>query len=337
MASIIAHATDLPIRRGILRTGCIALICLAMGAVAHAETYPSRIIKIIVPFTPGGATDVVGRVVAQKLSERLKQPVVVENRPGAGGNVGAEAVARSDPDGYTLLAGALVAHAINATLQKGTARFDLMKDFAPISVAAVVPITLVVNSKIPAKTAQEFIVYAKERKGTISYASAGNGSTQHLAGELFKSLTGTQLNHVPYRGSAPAMNDVIGGQIDCTFETGPVVISQVEGKTVRPLLIANEKRLPEMPDVPTSAEVGVPRFQVSAQYGFLAPAGTPEPIVELLNREINAILQLPDVKEKLSAQGALVELTTPAAMKERLREEIAKWAKVIADNNIETQ
>jgi tripartite-type tricarboxylate transporter receptor subunit TctC len=304
---------------------------------ASAENYPSRTIRVVVPFTPGGASDVVARIVGQKLSERLGQPVVVDNRPGAGGNIGAELVARAEPDGYTLLAGAIVAHAVNMTLQKRTVRFDLIKDFSPIAMAASVPVVLVVNPSVPVKNVEEFIAYAKQRQGAMTYASAGIGSTQHLAGELFKLLIGVNMRHVPYRGSAPAVNDVVAGQVECTFETGPVILSQVQGKTVRPLLVANDERLLDLPDVPTAAEAGVAGFEVAGQYGFLAPAQTPAPVIDRLNKEINEILQLPDVKEKLSGLGAFVMSTTPDEMKDHLRKEVAKWAKVIDDAHLETQ
>lgn len=246
-------------------------------------------------------------------------------------------VARAEPDGYTLLAGAIVAHSVNMTLQKQTVRFDLIKDFSPIAMAASVPVVLVVNPSVPVKNVEDFIAYAKQRQGEMTYASAGIGSTQHLAGELFKLLTGVNMRHVPYQGSASAVNDVVAGQVECTFETGPVILSQVQGKTVRPLLVANDKRLLDLPDVPTAAEAGVQGFEVAGQYGFLAPAQTPAPVIDRLNKEINEILQMPDVKEKLSGLGAFVMSTTPDEMKEHLRKEVAKWAKVIDDAHLETQ
>lgn len=317
----------------------IAVAGLALGGAgpAVAEGYPDRVVTVIVPFAPGGGADVVGRIIAQKLHERFKQPFVVENRAGAGGNLGAEAVARAAPDGYTLLAGATVAHAINVNLMKKTIRFDLIKDFEPIAMTGVVPLTLVVHPSVPAKTVQEFIDYAKSKPGQINFASAGQGATQHLAGELFQMLTKTELRHVPYRGSSPAMNDVVAGHIEATFETGPVVLSQAKGGLLRPLAVANDERLPELPNVPTMAEAGVPGFKVATEYGYLAPAGTPKPIVEQLNTAINEILEMPDVKQKLAAQGVFEMITTPAGMGDHLKSEIAKWGKVIDEAKVEPQ
>jgi tripartite-type tricarboxylate transporter receptor subunit TctC len=304
---------------------------------AHASDYPNRSIKVIVPFAAGGGNDVVGRVVAEKLAERLGRPVIIENRVGAGGNIGAEAVAKAEPDGYTLLAGAFVAHAINMTLQKKVIRYDLDKDFAPISLAGVVPLTLVVHPSMPVKTAQEFITYVNARPGEVTYASAGAGSTQHLAAEMFKLMTKTQMRHVPYKGSAPAVNDLLGGHVNATFETGPVVLSQAQAGLLRPLMVANRQRLPELPDVPTAAEVGLPGFEVATQYGFLAPAGTPQPIVDRLSKEIAEILRLPAVQAKLLQQGALPVSSTPEQTRTLLREEVAKWAKVIDEGGIQAQ
>lgn len=307
------------------------------GSQAVAAGYPDRIVTVIVPFAPGGGADVVGRIVAQKLQERLGRPFVVENRAGAGGNLGAELVARAQPDGYTLLAGATVAHAINVNLMKSSIRFDLIKDFEPIAMTGVVPLTLVVNPKVPVKTVKEFIDYAKSKPGEIAYASAGQGSTQHLAGEMFKMLTNTDLRHVPYRGSAPAMNDVVAGHVQANLDTGPVVVPQVRGGLLTPLAVTSAKRLPELPNVPTMAEAGVPGFEVATEYGYLAPAGTPKEIVDRLNKEINEILKMPDVKEKFAAQGVFEMITTPDEMKQHLRDEIAKWGKVIEEAKVETQ
>ena len=315
----------------------VALATMLFGAVAVPSTaadYPTKNIKVVVPYAAGGGTDVVARVVAEKLSQRLGQSVIIENRGGAGGNIGAEAVARSAPDGYTLLAGAFVAHAINMTLQKDVIRYDLEKDFAPISLAGVVPLTLVVHPSLPVKTAQEFISHVKARPGKVTYASAGPGTTQHMAAEMFKMLTKTEMRHVPYKGSGPAVNDLLGGHVDATFETGPVVLSQAQAGLLRPLMVANRQRLPELPNVPTAAEVGLPGFEVATQYGFLAPAGTPQPIIDRLSKEIGEILREPAVKEKLLQQGAEPVATSPDQTKTLIREEIAKWAKVIKDGNI---
>jgi tripartite-type tricarboxylate transporter receptor subunit TctC len=312
-------------------------VCTAMPAQAQVENYPSKPVTIIVPFAPGGGTDIITRIVAQRLSERLKQPVVVENRAGAGGNIGADYVARAKNDGYTILAGAIVAHAVNMTLQSGNIHYDLAKSFAPITYLSSMPVTLVVNKELPVKSAGEFIDYVRRRPGQIAYASAGVGSTQHLAGEYFQQLTGTKMMHIGYKGSGPAMTDVVAGQVPVTFEVGAVVYPQLKSGKLTPLMTARKERTPAMKDVPVASEVGVNGFEVATIYALLAPAGTPTPIIDRLNKEVGQILQLPDVRQKFAEQGADPIYTTPAETAERIRAEIARWATVVKTSGMTVQ
>jgi tripartite-type tricarboxylate transporter receptor subunit TctC len=303
-------------------------------ADAADPSYPTRPVMMIVPYPAGGATDIIGRILAEKLSERLGQQVVVDNRAGAGGNIGAAAAARAEPDGYTLLMGALTSHSINATLQQATANFDLGKDFAPITIVGTVPLVLVVNPSVPAQSAQQLIALAKEKPGELMYASAGNGSPQHLAGELLKLQTGTDIVHVPYKGSGPAMTDLIGNHVPMMIETAPASMSHIMAGKLRPLLVTAKERIPTLPEVPTAAEAGLPGFEVSSMFGILAPKGTPQPIIDRLNSELTQVLELPDVREKLQQQGVLPTHTSPEEAAQRIGAEVEKWAKVIKEANV---
>jgi tripartite-type tricarboxylate transporter receptor subunit TctC len=319
------------------------LVLLAFGwaAVAsgpgRADTYPARPVMMIVPYPAGGATDIIGRVLAEKLSGQLGQQVVVDNRAGAGGNIGAAAAARAEPDGYTLLMGALTSHSINATLQESSAGFDLTQDFAPITIVGTVPLVLVVHPSVPAETAQELVSLAKEKPGELNFASAGNGSPQHLAGELLKLQTGVDIVHVPYKGSGPAMTDLIGGHVPMMIETVPAAVAHIKSGKLRPLLVTTQERVPTLPEVPTAAEVGLSGFEVSSMFGVLAPAGTPQPVIERLNGELARILELPDVQEKLQQQGVDPTHTTPEAAAQRIQAEVTKWAKVIEEANVKPE
>ena len=324
--------------RSLSRAGALLfLACLCAAAPALADTYPARSVTLVVPYPPGGATDIIGRVIGQQLSEKLGKPVVVENRAGAGGNIGAQTVVRAKADGYTLLVGALTSHSINQVLQPKVAQFDLGKDFAPVSLVGTVPLVLVVNASVPAASLQQLIDLAKTKPGEIGFASAGNGSPQHLAGELFKLLTGTDLLHVPYRGSGPAMIDVVGNQIPMTIETAPAAVSHIKAGKLRALLVAADERVPTLPDVPTAAEAGLPGFEVSSMFGLLAPAGTPRDIIDRLHREIVEALNIPGVQEKMKEQGVSPLHTAPEATARRIQDELAKWAKVIKDANVKPE
>lgn len=308
-----------------------------LPAAIFAQGYPMKPVTMIVPYPPGGATDIIGRVIAQGLSERLGQQVVIDNRSGAGGNIGAEAAARAKPDGYTLLMGAMTSHSINATLQKESNRFDLLKDFAPVSVVATVPLVLVVNPSVPAKTLPEFIALAKAKSGELTLASSGNGSPQHLALEKFKLLTGTKIVHVPYKGSGPALTDLVGGQITGMIETVPAAINFVKAGKLVPIMVTTAKRIEQLPDVPTAKEAGLADFEVSSMFGIAVPAGTPRPVIDRLNAELVKVVETPAVKAKLLEQGAYAEHTTPEQAATRLTEEVAKWAKVIKDANVKVE
>jgi tripartite-type tricarboxylate transporter receptor subunit TctC len=316
----------------------MALVALVFSPAATlAQTYPTKPVTLIVPYPPGGATDIIGRVLAQKLSDKMGQQFVVDNRSGAGGNIGAQAVASAKPDGYTLLMGAMTSHSINATLQKDTAKFNFERDFTPIAIVGTVPLVLVVNPSVPAKTLKEFIAIAKAKPGEMTYASAGNGSPQHLTGEQFKLLTRTDMAHIPYKGSGPAMIDLMGGQVKSMIETVPAAVTYIKSGKIRAIMVTTKKRVESLPDVPTAAEAGMPGFEAFSMFGVAAPAGTPRPIVDRLNAELAAILAMPDVKARLLEQGAYATHTKPDQAATMIHDEVTKWAKVIKDANVKVE
>lgn len=305
-----------------------ATVALLAAGTAFAQ-YPTKSIKLIVPYPPGGATDVIGRVLAQRLGGPLGQQVVIDNRGGAGGNIGAEAVAKSPPDGYTLLMGALTSHSIMATLEKGTIRYDLNKDLVPVAVVGSVPLVWVVHPSLPVKTLQELVAYAKANPGKLTYASSGAGAPQRMCAELFKLKLGADMIHVPYKGSGPAMNDLVGGQVLTMCETVPASLQLIKGGKLRALAVTTAERISMLPDVPTAAEAGVTGIEVSSLFGVMAPAGTPAAIISKLNTEIEKVLAQPEAVEQFLQQGAFTVKMTPEQSGERLRREIAQWAKVI--------
>jgi tripartite-type tricarboxylate transporter receptor subunit TctC len=304
------------------------LAVAAIGGPAAAQEYPSRPVKIVVPFPAGGSNDIIARILAQKLSERAGQQFFVENRGGAGGNIGAEAVASSDPDGYTLLLAAPGPLTSNMALYKNLP-FDPTKAFAPVSLVAQVPIVLMVHPSIEAKNVKDLIALAKAKPGSINFGSSGNGSTNHLAGELLKSMAGINIVHVPYKGAAPAMNDLIAGHIPVMFDNMPAVLPQVQGKKVNAIAVAGAKRASAMPDVPTVAESGVPGFDASAWFGLVAPAKTPPAVLKKLEGEVAAILKMPDVQKRFTELGAEPGNVSGAAFGKFLADETVKWTKVI--------
>lgn len=312
-----------------------SLFCDGCGS-AFAQTYPSKPVRMIVPFPPGGAADIIGRVLAQKLSEHLGQQVIVDNRAGASGNIGAEAVAKATGDGYTILMGALTSHSINYTLERKILGYHLQTDLTPITIVATVPYVFVVNPKVPAQSLKELIAYAKAKPGHLSYGSSGAGAPQRLAAEMFKLRTGVDMLHVPYKGSGQVIIDLIGGQVLTAFESVPATLPHIKGAKLRALAVTTAQRVPMLPDVPTTAEAGLPNFEVSSTFGILAPAGTPKPIIDRLNSELAKVLQLPDVKEKFLQQGAFGTSTTPEQAAQRIHSEIAMWAKVINEANVKT-
>ena len=323
-------------RRAWLHFGLAAGLALA-GASAHAA-YPDKPIKLVVPYPPGGATDVIGRIIATRLGEALGQQVVVDNRGGAGGNIGAEAVAKAAPDGYTLLMGALTSHSTMATLEKGTLRYNIVKDFAPVMVVGSVPLVVVVNPAVPAKTLAELVAYAKANPDKLNYASSGAGAPQRMAAEILRREAGIRMMHVPYKGSGPAMTDLVAGQVNVMAETVPAALQFIKTGKLRALAVTTPQRISMLPDVPTAAEAGWPAVEVSSTFGVLAPAGTPADIVARLNGALAKMLVQPDVKEQLLAQGVYaLPPTSPAVAAERLQSEVNRWAKLIADANIKSE
>ena len=313
--------------RGIFRwTLGVILTCVTF--VTLAQNYPSRPIRLVVPFPAAGTTDILARAAAQKLSEALGQAVVVDNRPGAGGNIGSDLVAKSAPDGYTLLMGTVGTHAINPSLYSKMP-YDHVKDFVPVVLVAGVPNVLVVNPALPVNSVADLIKLAKEKPGTINFASSGSGTSIHLSGELFKTMAGVELTHVPYKGSSPALTDLIGGQVQIMFDNLPSALPQIKGGKLRAVAVTSSKRAPALPDVPTISESGLPGFEASSWFGVLAPAGTPAPIVARINAEVNKWLQSADAREKLLSQGAEAAGGSPEQFAAHIRAESDKWAKVV--------
>ena len=306
----------------------VLLIALALGAtLAQGQAYPSKPIHLIVPFPPGGPTDIVGRLVAQKLAEGLGQPVVVDNRPGAGGTVGSTAAAKAAADGYTLLYGSTSTLAIAPGLYHDLA-YDPRSAFAPISLVSRGAIIAAVNAQVPARTLQEFIALAKKTPGTLSYASAGSGTPPHLAAELFKSIAGVDVLHVPYKGGAPAINDLVGGQVQAIFEGQVVLLPHIKSGRVRALAITGAKRDPALPDVPTFAQAGLPQYDAYFWSGLVAPGGTPADIVGKLNAVLVRALNTAEVREALLRQGLEPAGTTPAEFAAFIGSEVERWGRV---------
>lgn len=323
--------------RRILLAGLAASALLGVALPVLAQDYPNKVIKLIVPYPPGGATDVIGRVMAQKLSGALGQQVIVDNRAGAAGSIGAAAVAAAAPDGYTLLMGAMTSHSISAVLYKKVVNFDMDKSFAPVAIVGSVPLLFVVNPSIKANTLPEFIALAKSKPGKLSFASAGNGSPQHLAGEMFQRIAGVQMLHVPYKGSGPAMTDLMGGQVDSMIETAPAAQAHIKAGKLRAIAAASAQRVATLPEVPTATEAGLKGFEVSSMFGIAAPAGTPAAIIGKLNLALKSILSQQDVKDSLLAQGVIASYTTPEEATVALHNENAKWTKVILEGNIKPE
>jgi tripartite-type tricarboxylate transporter receptor subunit TctC len=311
-------------RRAILIACGLAL----MSGGARAEDYPSHAVKIVVPFPAGGSNDIIARILAQKLSERTGQQFFVENRGGAGGNIGAEAVAKAGADGYTLLVTAPPPLTTNIALYKNLP-FDPARDFAPIALLATVPIVLMVHPSLPVKNVQELVALAKARPGTLNFGSSGIGSTNHLAGELLKRMTGIDIVHVPYKGAAPAMNDLIAGHIPMMFDNMPAVLPQVQGGAVRAIAVAGATRASALPDVPTVAEQGVEGFEAFSWFGLIAPAKTPTPVLKSLQHEVEAILKMPEVRKRLAELGAEPGAISGAEFGQFLADDTAKWTKII--------
>ena len=312
------------------------LAILAPHAARAADAYPAKPVRFVVAFPPGGGTDIIARSIAQKLAERIAQQVVVDNRPGAGGNIGTDIVAKSAPDGYTMLMGSAGPLAINASLF-GKMPFDPIKDLAPVTLAASTPNLLVVHPSLRVASVKELIALAKARPGEINFASSGHGTPAHLAGELFDSMAGVKMVHVPYKGAAPALADLLGGQVQLMFSTMPPALPHVKDGKLRALAVTSAKRSPAAPDLPTLDEIALPGFEANTWHGVVVPAGTPRAIIARLNREIVAILHLPDVVERFSSQGAEALGSTPEEFAAYIRSETLKWAKVVRDSGAKAE
>jgi tripartite-type tricarboxylate transporter receptor subunit TctC len=312
------------------------LAILTPQAAAAADAYPSKPIRFVVAFPPGGGTDIIARSIAQKLTVRLAQQVVVDNRPGAGGNIGTDIVAKSTPDGYTLLMGSAGPLAINASLF-AKMPFDPIKDLEPVTLAASTPNVLVVHPSLKAATVKELIALARARPGEINFASSGHGTPAHLAGELFNSMAGVKMVHVPYKGAAPALADLLGGQVQIMFSTMPPALPHVRDGKLRALAVTSLKRSHATPDLLTLDEAALPGFEANTWHGVVLPAGASAAIIARLNREIVAILHLPDVVERLSGQGAEAVGSTPEEFAAYIKSETVKWAKVVRESGAKAE
>lgn len=320
-----------------LATIIFVLSAFQFGSVfAQDAGWPSRTVRYVVPFAPGGTTDILARLVAQKLAASLGQPVIVENKPGAGGNIGSDFVAKSAPDGYTILGGTISSHAINVSMYANMP-YDAIKNFAPITLIGSLPNVLIVHPDFPARTVQEFIAAAKAKPGSITYASSGQGTSQHQSGELFESLTGTALVHIPYRGGGPAMQDLLAGQVNASFENFVAAAPHIKSGKVRALGVTSTTRVKGYEEIPTIAEAGVRGFNVVSWQGVFAPAGTPRAVIDRLNAEIVKILRMPDVRERMATMGLEPVGNTPEEFAAFQRAEIAKWAKVVKAANIKAE
>jgi tripartite-type tricarboxylate transporter receptor subunit TctC len=296
--------------------------------VAIAQPFPSKPARMIVPYPPGGSADILARAIGAKVGEGLGQPVVIDNRPGAGTIIGTEATAKSAPDGYTFMLGTVSSHAINPALN-ARLPFDPVKDFTPLSLVASIPFVMIVHPSVPARSVQEFVALAKSKPGQLNYSSAGNGTSNHLAGELLKSMAGVDLVHVPYKGSAPALNDLIAGQVSLMFDLVLTAAPHIKSGAVRGLAVTGTQRSAVLPELPTVAETGLPGYEVSAWFGIFAPAGVPQPVAKRLNAEFVKVMQQPDLKQRLASLGADPLTSTPEEFSTYLRSEIDKWAKVV--------
>jgi tripartite-type tricarboxylate transporter receptor subunit TctC len=317
-----------PSRRAVLAGAAAALSLPFIGRASAQAQWPTKVVRVVVPFAAGGTTDILGRLMAQKLSEEYGQQFIVENKSGAGGNIGADSVAKSEPDGYTFVIGTPGPHVINQYIYKNQP-FDGTKDLAPVIVIARVPNLISVNLDVKAKTLQELIALAKANPGKLSYASPGNGSTGHVATELLKSMAGIDLVHVPYRGSAPALTDVIGGRVEMSLDNLPAVQPFVEGGKLRPLAVTTAKRWPELPDVPTVAEAGVPGYEASSWFTIAAPAKTPAEIIAKVNKSVNTYMADAEMIAKMRKLGADPVGGSPDDMAKLMADENVKWKKAI--------
>ncbi len=308
----------------------VAAAWVVLAGATQAADYPSKPVRMVIAFSPGGPSDILSRLIGGKLSERMGQPFVFDNRPGAGGNIAGDIVAKSPPDGHTLMIANNSVLAANASLYRKMT-FDPSKDLVPVVWVASQPNILVVHPSIPSKSVKELIVYLKERPGKINYASSGNGAAAHLAAELFKSMTGTDMVHIPFRGAAPALANVLSGQSQVIFATALSVKAHLDAQRLRPLAVTTATRMDTLPQLPTVAEAGVPGFEASTWHGLVAVSGTADAVTGRLNREVNAVLQDAQVRKFLISQGAIIQGGSAAKFAAHIKAEIPKWAKVIRD------
>ncbi|MGA7807701.1 tripartite tricarboxylate transporter substrate binding protein [Bradyrhizobium sp.] len=312
----------------------VALSFLLLPALAAAEDFPARPIRLIVPFPPGGPNDIIARVVGQRMAELFKQPVVIDNRGGQAGVLGTDAVAKAKPDGYTIGITSASSLVINPMMEQ--VAYDVSKDFAPVSLVATVPEMLVVATNVPARNMSELVALAKAEPGKLNFASSGTGGLPHLAGELFKQTAKIDIVHVPYRGAAPAINDLLGQQVQMTFLDLPVILPQIKAGNLRAIALGARQRAPTAPDVPTTAEVGMPELLIENWYGMIAPGATPAPIIAALNRTAFEAMADPAVKQKLAEQGLTLAPDSPEQFRNFIASETEKWGKVIKNAGLET-
>lgn len=306
------------------------------GSAQAQPAYPTKAVRLIVPFPPGGGTDILARVIGNKLTETLGQPVVIENKPGAGGNIGVDLVAKSAPDGYTIVIGQTSNLAVNPTLYPDLP-YNPQKDLAPIALVADAPLVMVVAAKSPFKSLGDVIAAAKAKPEDVTFASPGNGTVAHLSGELVQKAANVKFQHIPYKGAAQALTDLMGEQVQIYMSSIPTALAQIKGGKLRALAVTSTKRVQDLPDVPTVAESGFPGFESSTWFGLLAKAGTPEPIIKRLNADVSRVLQMPEVREKIAAEGATVLGGTPEQFAAFLKDEGVKWGKVVKDSGAKVE
>ncbi|NUZ07326.1 tripartite tricarboxylate transporter substrate binding protein [Piscinibacter koreensis] len=332
-APVVAHAASRP-RRRLVAAGLAVAAGLLPGAVLAQDAWPSKPIRIVVPFAAGGTSDILARAFGDKLQASLKQTVIIENKAGAGGVIGADTVAKAPADGYTLLLGTIATHAINPALMPKMP-YDALKDFAPVFLIGGISNVVLVGAESPYKSVRDIIAAAKAKPGAVSFASAGQGTSQHMSGETFKLLAGVDMTHVPYKGSAPAIQDVMGGQVPMSFETVTVAAPHIASGKVRALAVTSARRSPALPNVPTLQEAGIPGFDVASWQAFYVRAGTPSAIVQQLNAELERIVAQPDIKARMEQLGVEHSPNTPVQFAEFNRNELAKWQKVVKEGKVQ--
>jgi len=316
-------------------SACVLLLCACAtaGSVAVAQDYPSKPVRLIVPFPPGGGNDTIARLMGQKLAPALGQQVLVDNRPGAGGTIGADLAAKAPADGYTLFLAGVASHGINPNLQKKLP-YDPVRDFAGVSLIASAPLLVVVHPSLPVTSVRQLIALAKARPGAINFASNGNGSSSHLAGEMFRMMTGTDMVHIPYKGLSPALTDLLSGQVQLAFTSAVAMLPQVKAGKLRAIAMTGARRSQAIPEIPTVAEAGVPGYETGSWYGIVAPARTPRPIVERLSREIAAATRSPEISVRLVEEAVIPIGSTADEFDAHIKRELSRWAKVIVNARI---